>query len=137
MDVACCMFEPQPDGTTMLTFSGAMRPLYLAEKDSKKLEIIKGDHKSAGGLQLKPNRIFTNQVRMLNPGDAVYLSSDGYGDQHNGSKKKLGTRGLIGLIEDRLMMKMDEQGKSLENYIDNYMEDVEQRDDIMLMGIRV
>lgn len=137
MDVACCLLEPQGDGTTNLTFSGAMRPLYIGYSDKEKLEIIKGDHKSAGGLQLKPNRRFTNKERVLRSGDSLYLTSDGYGDQHNKDKKKLGTRGLIGLIEDRLMMDMTTQGQSLKSYLHTYKEGVEQRDDIMIIGVKV
>ena len=137
MDVACCLLEPKGDGTTLMTFSGAMRPLYIGYRNQENLEIIKGDRKSAGGLHLRPNRRFTNKERELVEGDTIYLTSDGYGDQHNHEKEKVGTRGLIGLIEERKSMDMEDQGKSLKRFLYEYKEGMEQRDDIMVIGIRV
>lgn len=137
MDVCCCMLEKQHDGTTKATFSGAMRPLYVASYETEKIEVIKGDHKSAGGLQLKAGRPFTNKERILQPNDAIYLTSDGFGDQHNIHKKKVGTRGLIRMIEERLLLDMDRQGAALKEQLNDHMEEVEQRDDIMIIGIKV
>jgi serine phosphatase RsbU (regulator of sigma subunit) len=137
MDVCCCMLEDAPQSQTKLTFAGAMRPLYVALAGEDRLQVLKGDHKSAGGLQLRADRKFTNQELLLPKGSSFYLTSDGFGDQHNLNKEKLGTRGLISLIEDRLPLPMQRQGDSLREQFELHKEGTEQRDDVMVIGIKV
>ena len=80
----------------------------------------------------------THEVK-LNKGDTLYLFTDGYADQfgeETGEKKltKKRFKELLLTIKDN---PMQEQGIALETFITDYRKQVEQIDDILVVGIRV
>ena len=120
----------------MLEFSGAYNPIYLIRKGD--LLETKGDRfaigRSEGG---KKEKKFTNHEIRLQKGDSIYLFSDGYADQFGGlagKKFKSGNmKELLLKIQDE---NMKEQRKILNATIEAWRGEIEQIDDILVIGRR-
>jgi len=85
------------------------------------------------------NLPFTNHTFELNKGDTFYLFTDGYADQFGGEsgEKKLTRKKFKELILSIQHKTMQEQGIALDTFITHYRKNVEQIDDILVMGVRV
>jgi len=136
MDVCLCMMESIDNNAVKVTFTGAKRPLYYMTQTSEKLVALKGDLKSVGGLSLR-QRHFTNKEILLRKGDTIYLTSDGLIDQSGINKRKFGTLRLIKLLEENAHLPMQKQKAVLEEELQKHQQNTEQRDDIMVIGVRV
>ncbi len=130
MDVCLCCI----DGINV-TFAGAKRPLYYFSQ--QQLQELKGDRKSIGGRQKEEQRTFTNQEIILNPGDTLYLSSDGIADQPNPQGKRFGSRRLKALLNEIAPYSMTKQEHLIRIQLEMHQQDELQRDDITLLGVRV
>lgn len=143
MDIALCAFEPS---TGQLDFCGAGRPLMVVCNREHLSEIAKV---TAGeGLFL---HLFTGSRRPvgkthrdmpfdllslhLEPGDRVFISSDGFADQFGGPKdKKLGNRAFHELLLSTSVLPMAEQQKDLDDNLIRWMGATPQTDDICVVG---
>ncbi len=120
----------------ILEFSGAYNPIYLIRKGE--LIETKGDRfaigRSVGEITEKK---FTNHEIEIIGGDTIYLFSDGYADQFGGiggKKFKSGPmKELILNIQDK---NMDEQKMILESTVEAWRGNIEQIDDILVIGRR-
>ncbi|MES2730819.1 MAG: SpoIIE family protein phosphatase, partial [Bacteroidota bacterium] len=70
-------------------------------------------------------------------GTWLYLTSDGYVDQNNIERKKLGSAKLCGLIESAHHASSSEQKHLFESVLDQHQQQAEQRDDITLVGVKI
>ena len=133
MDIALCAFcLPE----RKVVFAGANRPLWRIRKDQ--LEVVSSDKLPIGGLQLERQRKFTNHTLDLEPGDSVYLFSDGYADQFGGEAgKKLMTKKLKEILLSIREKPMSQQGQYLEDFVTSWRGRHEQVDDILVIGIRM
>ncbi|OJJ20867.1 hypothetical protein BKI52_09810 [marine bacterium AO1-C] len=103
-----------------------------------KLFTIKGTKRSIGGLHRYEDRPFTNQVIQLPKGTILYLTSDGYTDQHNIKREKLGRHRLNELIGAVSHLTLPQQKTALINELDRHMKnEVPQRDDITILGVQI
>lgn len=136
MDVAFCAIEYKPQGYIDIYFSGANRSLYYHKKNSTKMETIKGNRKSIGGNMPEIDSAFTNKRLALEPGDSIFLFTDGMPDQNNPSRKKFTTCRLNTLILANIDNPMDEIGQKLLAEFNYFKDEASQRDDITLIGIR-
>lgn len=131
-----------------ITFSGARTPVYIAPggaiifnglalpDENKSLVKIKGDPMPLSfHRKMKP---FSNQTLTLNPGDRVYITTDGFGDQFGSEKRERFTNQrvmkLLGEISTR---PMDEQKEILLKTLHEWKQDCEQIDDIAMIGFRL
>jgi serine phosphatase RsbU (regulator of sigma subunit) len=89
-------------------------------------------------LQSARDRNFTNNAIQLQKGDIVYIFTDGYADQFGGEngKKLMSTRFKELLLSIR-QMEMKAQEKYLLHYFEQWKGDMEQVDDVLVIGIRV
>jgi serine phosphatase RsbU (regulator of sigma subunit) len=80
---------------------------------------------------------FALQSFKLNPGDTFYIFSDGFIDQFGGSNQK---KFLIKNFKDVLLsiqkLSMYEQGKKLDEIFENWRKELEQVDDVTVIGIK-
>ncbi len=138
MDVCLCLLEKIDDHQkTKITFAGAKRPLYYAEMPEKRVDILKGAPKSVGGGKINKRQTFSSQELILDKGDAIYLCSDGFIDQNSESQERLGTERFKALVSDIAHKSMLEQKEIFEKTLDKHQGKAEQRDDILLIGIRL
>lgn len=118
-----------------LQYSGAKRPLF--HYNGEFFQEVKADKQSIGGLEMEDNYQFTNHNFELKKGDSFYLFTDGYVDQFGGDKgKKYSTKRLRDTLQDMQVKSMKDQGAELNAIIDNWKSEVEQIDDILVIGIR-
>ncbi len=135
MDIALCALDLQDNS---LQFAGALRNLYVMRKNEGVLEEITGDKKSLGGEMSNEKKIFTNRTTQLNTGDSFYIFSDGFADQFGGPHgKKFMMMRFKELLVGIRNMSMAEQEKELNLAIENWKQNTEQVDDILVIGIRI
>jgi serine phosphatase RsbU (regulator of sigma subunit) len=131
MDMAICSLNLT---TNLLQFSGAFNPLYLVRDGN--MEEIKGD-KFPIGAGFTQNPEFTNNVIQLKEGDCIYLFSDGYADQFGGPKgKKFKYSRFKEILVEINNKAMSEQHDILNQMIEEWQGDLEQIDDVCVIGIR-
>lgn len=147
MDISLCCIDLENE---TLEFSGANNPLYLiratsnstenlpitlTEKDYNLIE-IKADKMAIGGVE--NTKKYRTHFLQLQKGDTVYLFSDGYADQFGGPKSKKFMykqfKQLLITIQER---PMEEQKNILNKTILNWRGDLDQIDDICVMGVRI
>jgi len=136
MDLSVCVLEKIDNDYVKVLYSGAKRPLYYLESGDNQVFTIKGDRRSIGGTQ-NENVQFTNQEIILKKGSILYLGSDGFTDQNNAERVKLGEAKFKYLISQNYERSMREQQREFEDFLDMYQRGTTQRDDILLIGIKV
>jgi len=116
-------------------FSGAYNPLLLI-RNSEQM-IFKGD-KMPIGIHVGKEKPFTNHEFKIAKGDMIYLYSDGYADQFGGHEEKkfksLPFRQLLLKIHNE---PLEKQKQILDKTISDWQGNLDQIDDIMVIGIRV
>ena len=136
MDLVLCVLEKQEDGKIKVYFAGAKRPLYYTEGNDTQVFTLKGTRKSIGGEQ-NESILFETQTLVLSPNSCLYLSSDGVTDQNDAERVKLGESKLKYTLSSIAQKSMDIQKKSIEDMLDIHQRGTLQRDDILMLGIRV
>ena len=143
MDVALCAINLK---TNLLHFSGAMRPMYIVNKKQTIVEgsdqeydlrVISPDKRSIGGDQEGRIAVFSRNEIQLVSGDTIYMFTDGYADQFGGPRGKKITNARFKesfLSLQVLSMKM--QGKLLEQDLLKWKGNLEQVDDILVLGVK-
>ncbi|MCE9499607.1 MAG: SpoIIE family protein phosphatase, partial [Leptospira sp.] len=129
MDLCLCKISGNK-----VTFAGAKRPL-IVMKDGK-LEVVKGDLASIGGRQKSEKTQYTNrEIEIVKGKTSIYLTTDGYIDQPDPDRNRIGSKGLYNLIEKYHNLTGDEQLLKFSDALDSHKRYEEQRDDITVMGI--
>lgn len=120
----------------LVQYSGARRPLVLI-RDKVKQEYV-GDKHSIGGVDESLDKTFTDKEFFVQPGDMLYLFSDGYSDQFGGPKgKKIMHKNFTQFLCEISDLPMTVQKEKLENFFDEWRGDLEQIDDVSVVGIRI
>jgi serine phosphatase RsbU (regulator of sigma subunit) len=132
MDVALCIIDYEK---MKMQFAGAYNPLYLY-RNSELIE-VKAD-KNPIGIYIREKESFTNHEIELEKGDTMYIFSDGFVDQFGGPKgqkfKSKHFKELLLSIQDKTMT---EQHQILDKTITEWRGDIDQIDDVLVIGIRV
>ena len=104
--------------------------------NNQQLTTITADKQSIGNSE--DHHPFTNHEIQLNKGDTIYIFTDGFADQFGGEgEKKLTKNRFRELILSIQNLTMTEQGIALDKFIVEYRKEIEQTDDILVMGVRV
>lgn len=132
MDVALIRVDKSDNE---LAFAGAFRSVLI----SKKNEIIelKGSRYPIG-FYSGVEKEFETQFIQLQKNDSVYLFTDGFIDQFGGERnKKLNKTNFKDLLRTIYDMSMEEQEAFLEYSFNNWKQDLDQTDDVLVVGIRI
>jgi serine phosphatase RsbU (regulator of sigma subunit) len=132
MDIALCAYYKNEN---KLEFAGAQRPLLLIRNgqmiDYKPSKFSIGGH-TAEGKRFKLNSID------VQPGDLIYLLTDGYADQFGGEKgKKFKFKTLKELILNNHTKPMQQQKLILDNAFESWKGALEQVDDVCIIGVKI
>ncbi|MBL4709848.1 MAG: tetratricopeptide repeat protein [Flavobacteriales bacterium] len=131
MDIALCSLNGN-----ILKYSGANNPLWIVRKGAAKVEEIKA-HKQGIGLVETP-KLFPTIETQLNEGDTIYIFSDGYVDQFGGERgKKFMARRFRELLISIQDYTMEQQKTMINNAFDSWKGNLEQVDDVCVIGMRV
>jgi len=131
MDICVCLLDPEKRS---LQFAGAFCPLWILSKGE--LTEIKGDKMPVAIHEtMKP---FTNHWIDLKQGDSFYIFSDGFVDQFGGpNQKKYLSKNFKTTLGEIQAKSMYEQGAELDRIFEDWRKDVEQIDDVTVIGVRV
>lgn len=116
-----------------MLFAGAYNSLYHVRE--KELAEYKTDKMPVSvSLNMPP---FTAHAIDLKPEDTVYLFSDGYADQFGGPKrKKFKYQPFKRLLASISEKEMHEQGLQLEREFEQWKGDMDQIDDVVVIGLK-
>lgn len=132
MDMAFCVIN---ENNNTLEYAGAYNPLYLIRENN--ITEIKADRFSVGLAENDDNKPFSGHTIKLQKDDVFYIFSDGFADQFGGPKgKKFKYRRFRRLLLTINKYPMQEQKKSLRNSIESWKGELEQVDDILLIGLK-
>lgn len=134
MDLALCTID---EDRKKIQFSGAYRPLYFIRNGE--LTEIKGDKNPIGGTTIRNrSKVFTNHEIDLQSGDCIYIFSDGYPDQFGGPEgRKFMPKNLKNLLLSIWDLDIKTQEKKISEAFDNWMGDLEQLDDVLMIGLKI
>jgi serine phosphatase RsbU (regulator of sigma subunit)/Flp pilus assembly protein TadD len=131
MDIAFCVLFPDKN---VLYYAAANNPIYVVSNGE--LKEYKAD-KQAVGYSDHQRPFNTHEVK-LNKGDMVYTFTDGYADQFGGPKgKKFKYKQLQQLLVASAHRSCHEQKNILDQAIESWRGDLEQVDDILIIGVRI
>jgi serine phosphatase RsbU (regulator of sigma subunit) len=139
MDIAICVIHKQAESQSYkVSFAGAGQSMYYAIPTYANLVEIKGDTKSIGvAARKKVDFNYTQKEVFLDKGSSIYLFSDGFPDQNNAEKQKIGTRRLKELLAQNINLPMQKQKEYLSQFLTNFQKEEPQRDDITVLGVRL
>ncbi len=90
------------------------------------------------GIYTDEIKLFTNHEIQLSAGDTIYIFSDGYTDQFGGPQgKKFKSKPFKQLLVDIHKKDMAEQKEILDRTFKEWKGNLEQVDDVLVMGIRI
>lgn len=119
-----------------ILFAGALRPLIVMRKGL--LSKVDSDRFPIGGSQDTRDMKFSMHRFFVEPGDTLYMFSDGYADQFGGPKgKKFMMKNLLAKLESIQELSMKEQAAVLENAFEGWKEGFQQVDDVLFVGVRI
>ncbi|MGE0562482.1 MAG: SpoIIE family protein phosphatase [Flavobacteriales bacterium] len=138
MDLCICSLPVKMDGNNInISYAGANRPLWIVRDKAEEIEEIKATKLAIGGFTEDLQEFEQHDVS-LKKGDTIYLFSDGYADQFGGvKKKKLMTGKFKDLILSIQHLGMADQQNYLDTFIEEWMDGLEQIDDILVIGIKL
>ncbi|MES2837825.1 MAG: tetratricopeptide repeat protein [Bacteroidota bacterium] len=131
MDVSLCALNLS---SKKLLWSGANNPLWLIR--NKELIEYAPDKQPIGKTDKEKNFI-THEIELQN-NDSIYIFTDGYVDQFGGEKgKKLKSTNLKKLLLSINNENMSSQRDKINQEFENWKGDLEQVDDVCVIGVRV
>lgn len=132
MDCSLCIFNFVK---MKLHVSAAHNPVWIVR--GNKLTEIQPD-KMPVGKHDKQNIPFTQHEISLQKGDVIYTLTDGFPDQFGGEKgKKFMIRNLRELMVNNAHLPMQEQKAALEKTFGDWAGNMEQVDDVTVIGVKV
>ncbi len=138
MDVALCRIEKSEHGTHTLTFAGAKRDVFFYKHKEQKLERLRGQRKSIGGVFSTQNALEYQDIMLdISTGDMLYMFTDGYVDQNNSDRKRFGTPKFESLVTSLANLPLDIQKQKLETELNQWKINELQRDDITILAIKI
>lgn len=132
MDISLCAYNSK---LKTIQWAGANNPIWVF-KEGELIE-TKADKQPIG--MNEDRKPFTNHTFNLNIGDTIYLFTDGFADQFGGEtgQKKLTKRRFKELLKSIQDKPLSVQGIELDKFITNYSKQVEQIDDILVIGVKI
>ena len=143
MDISLVSITEHSSGQFSISFSGANNSIWVLRKDADEIEEIKGDKQPIGKYH---NMIdFTQHDFNLNAGDTLYLFTDGIVDQFGGdsvdARKNGGKKFKSSKLKTTLLSlrnkNTQEQLPLIKNEFNEWKGELEQIDDVCLIGIRL
>lgn len=132
MDIALCVLDKTKN---MIEFSGAHNSLYHFHNGI--LNEIKGDLQAIG-YEKKEQRPFTKNKIEFQKGDMLYLFTDGFVDQKGGThNKKFYYQPFRNLLASIQHEEMNKQEEILRITFNEWKGNLEQIDDVLIIGIKL
>ena len=147
MDIALCAIDFEKN---TLQYSGANNPLWILKEISESevvearevanethiIKEYKATKQPVGNFPLREK--FGTQNLALNKGDIVYVFTDGFADQFGGVRgKKFKYKPFKKLILDNQNLEMEVQKDVIQDSFTTWKGELEQIDDVCIIGVRI
>lgn len=133
MDISICCVDLE---NNKMEFAGANNPIFIV-RNNHVIEVTADKHPIGNFIGENEFR-FTNHVIDLFPNDRIYLSSDGYADQFGGPRgKKLKYTQFRDLLLENHDKPMKEQKLLLDQMFEHWRGELEQIDDVCVIGVGI
>jgi serine phosphatase RsbU (regulator of sigma subunit) len=134
MDLAITLIDLK---NKQLSYAGAMNSVYYVQDNV--LHELKSTRMGIGGTHIRQNLVFQKQVIDIATPTVLYMFSDGYADQIGGKEnKKFMSRKFRELLFSVHGLKTEIQKESIALTLTEWMgEEVQQLDDIMVIGVKL
>ncbi|MBW7859649.1 MAG: SpoIIE family protein phosphatase [Rhodocyclaceae bacterium] len=134
MDAAFCWYDRH---SRRLTYAGAQLQLFMLAPGEDEVRILSGERHGVGYATTSMDQIWTNHVRELEEGAAVYLFTDGLLDQLGGERRiAFGKRRLCATLLAHRDAPMSTQRAALFEALLGYQGAEPRKDDISAFGFR-
>jgi len=152
MDCSLCVYD---FNTMQLHMALANNPVWIVRRNQSPFSFGEGqgvEFSSTNHLEIieiKPDKMpvgkhdkqdipFTAQSIQLQKGDVVYTLTDGFPDQFGGEKgKKFMSKNLRELLAQNAHLPMHEQKQLLASTFQNWIGNLEQVDDVTVIGVKI
>jgi serine phosphatase RsbU (regulator of sigma subunit) len=132
MDISICVYDLE---RKELYWAGANNPLWIIRKDQRDIDAIKADKQPIG--KFGKSVPFTTHKINIEDGDTIYLFSDGFADQFGGDNgKKMKPVKFKELLLQNQDKNLDQQKKVLLKAFNDWKGDLDQIDDVCVIGVR-
>lgn len=132
MDIVMCHIDLT---TNKLHMAGANIGVHIWRKGE--IIALRGTRRPLGLMDEKSKRAFENNEFQLEKGDIIYSTTDGYIDQFGGELgKKLKQSGMNKLLTELGYLEIASQKAKLHHFMEEWKGELEQIDDICVVGIR-
>ena len=132
MDIAFCAIDLK---NNKLNYTGANRPMIFVRNGE--CTEYKPDKLSISGHRVDKKQ-FTVHAIELQRGDTFYIFTDGYADQFGGEKsKKFMYKNLLEQLKNIQHKNMQDQKIVLEAAFEKWRGDIEQVDDVLIIGVKI
>jgi serine phosphatase RsbU (regulator of sigma subunit)/antitoxin component YwqK of YwqJK toxin-antitoxin module len=135
-DSASSAIAPNVDSQLSLKIGAVGKIAAQSRNDAWGLIEYKATKAAIGGLT-EDNQTFQLNEIQLQKGDTIYLASDGFADQFSPADKKLMTKRFKEILLSIQHLSMPEQGNYLDKFITDWRGNMEQTDDVLVIGVRV
>ena len=133
MDISLCSLNLK---TLELQWSGANNPLWLLRNAESEVYELKANKQPIG--RYSRYETFDTHKLQLYKDDSLYLFTDGFADQFGGEyHKKFKVRQMKELVARMKDISMDEQRGIFDQVFEDWKGELEQVDDICVIGIRI
>lgn len=145
MDVSLVNIEISNNEILKFKWAGANNPLWIVRKvnhfqneEQQEYSLIEfKPNKQPIGKYAEPKPFTTHEID-LQKGDTIYIFTDGLQDQFGGEKgKKMKSAKLKELLLSIQKKNMDEQKILIEKLFERWKGDLEQNDDVCVIGVRI
>ncbi|MCH9739660.1 MAG: SpoIIE family protein phosphatase [Epsilonproteobacteria bacterium] len=119
--------------TNRCRYAGAKTPLYIV--NNNQLEVIQSDRKSVGFIRTKMNQEYTEYNIEINNDTKLYISTDGITDQEGADNCRYGKDRFEKFILDNHQKTFAQQLELLKDDFQKVKGDLEQSDDITVVGL--
>ncbi|WP_038029990.1 tetratricopeptide repeat protein [Thermonema rossianum] len=117
-----------------LEYAGAKFPLYLFHDDD--FFVFNAARISLGNKSYKKEKVFTLHKLQLEPGDKIYLHSDGFPDQFGGEEeRKYMSKRFRELLKRHATLPLQEQAREWEKEFERWKGNQDQTDDVVVVGL--
>jgi serine phosphatase RsbU (regulator of sigma subunit) len=134
MDLAVISINNQ---TLQLSFFGAGRPIFI-QREEAFFEFKKQSNGIGGSYRIDKSDKLPNQILKLEKNDVIYMYTDGIADQFGGpNQRKLSNKNLLNYLQLLNSKSSSEKEKAFTDYMDDWMKEARQLDDMLLISITV
>jgi serine phosphatase RsbU (regulator of sigma subunit) len=131
MDISLALINKK---TNEIRWAGANSPLWYTS--GGELKELKADKQPIGKTELATP--FTTHTLQLQKGDSVFMLTDGFADQFGGDKgKKFKYKPLKEMLLQNSALPMDQQMQAIQLVFENWKSNLEQVDDVCIIGLRL